>query len=395
MMAMNRYRMRHKASKGHKGAQRVNRLLQCTDRLLAAILISNNFVNILASSLATIIALRFFGDAGVMVATLVLTLVLLVCGEVTPKMLAAMYPERVALMASRILSWMVWLLFPLILAINTISSGILRLFGIKIASMQQEHLSRDELRTLVYESKGILPSQHQGMLLGVLDLDAIEIDHIMIPRNEIIGINLKDSIEIIIEELQNVQYTRLPVYRGDINNVVGFLHMRSVARMVGRDKITKKCIMQEMVSVYYVPSGTSLRMQIYNFQKEKRRVAMVVDEYGDIQGLIALEDILEEIVGKFTTDIGDHYDDILRCKNGDFIIRGTANIREINKTLNWYLPMDGPKTLNGLIMEILEDIPDGRACVVVNRYRIEILTLSGNKVEKARIMDVTSVDPIK
>lgn len=386
MMALNRYRLRHKARTGHKGAQRVVRLLKRTDRLLSAILIGNNFINILASSLATMVALRLFGDAGVVIATLVLTFALLIFGEVTPKMLAAMYPERVALMASVVLGVLMKLFYPLTVAINGVSVGLLRLFGVKTALAPQDNLSQEELRTLVHEAGGLLPQQRQGMLLGVLDLDMVDVDHIMIPRNEIVGIDLDDDIETILLRLQNVQHTRLPVYRGDINNMVGLLHIRSVARMISQNAVTKEKIQEEMASPYYVPEGTPLHTQLYNFQKEKRRLAIVVDEYGDIQGLVALEDILEEIVGKFTTDVDDNSDEIILRKDGSFTIKGTANVWEINKTLGWTLPIDGPKTFNGLITEVLEVIPDGRSCIVIGPYCIEILTLSGNKVETARVV---------
>jgi len=326
MMALNRYRLRHKAKMGHKGALRVVNLLKRTDRLLSAILIGNNFINILASSLATMIALRLFGDAGVVVSTLVLTLVLLIFGEVTPKMLAAMYPEKIALFASRVLAVLMRLFHPLTIAINNISVGLLRLFGVKTSASSQDHLSQEELRTLVYEAGGLLPRKRQGMLLGVLDLDSVDVDHIMIPRNEIVGIDLEDDLPAILSFLKNVQHTRLPVYRGEINNMVGLLHMRNVARMISQNAVTKERIESAMQQPYYVPEGTPLNTQLYNFQTEKRRLAIVVDEYGDIQGLIALEDILEEIVGKFTTDIDDSNEDIISRPDGSYIIDGTANI---------------------------------------------------------------------
>ncbi len=385
MMALNRYRLRHQAKKGSKGAKRVMRLLQRTDRLLSAILIGNNFINIFASSLATMVALHLFGDAGIVIATIFLTFVLLIFGEVTPKMFAAMHPERIALTASPVLSILMKLLYPMTITINAVSVGILRLFGVKTSSVPQDHLSQEELRTLLHEAGGLLPRKRQVMLLGVLDLDAVDVDHIMIPRNEIVGIDLDNNIEDILLTLKEVQHTRLPVYQGDTNKVVGLLHIRSVARMIAQNAVTKKRIREEMDAPYYVPEGTPLNTQLYNFQKEKRRLAFVVDEYGDIQGLVALEDILEEIVGKFTSDVDDSNDDVIPRTDGGFTIKGTANIWEINKLLNWDLPIDGPKTLNGLIMEVLEVIPDGLSCLMIEHYCIEILTLSGNKVETARI----------
>ncbi len=385
MMALNRYKIRHKAKLGNRAAIRVGKLLKRTDHLLSIILIANNFINILVSSLATMIALRLFGDAGIFIATIALTFSLLIFGEVTPKMVATMYPERLALIASFPLKLLIKIIYPFMMIINGISTGLIRLMGINPQNAQQDHLSQEELRTLVHESGSRLTQKRQGMLLGVLDLDAIDVDQIMTPRNEITGIDLDDDIDTIVKTMQKIQHTRLPVYRGDINNVIGVLHMRNTAQMVGSRIVTKKAIEQAMSSPYYVPEGTSLHTQLYNFQKEKHRLAMVVDEYGDIQGLVTLEDILEEIVGKFTTDVETKESDITLYADGNTLIKGAANIREINKTLNWDLPCDGPKTLNGLITETLEDIPEGLACVEIGDYQIEILELAENKVKSAKV----------
>ena len=388
VMAVNRYRLKHKARKGHRAARRVMKLLQRTDRLLSAILVGNNFVNILASSIATIIALRLFGDAGIAIATVALTFLLLIFGEVTPKTWAAMHPERVAFVASGPLRLFMKVCLPVVIVINSLSLFLLRLVGVKVSKVTSDQLNQEELRMVVRESSALLPQKRQGMLLGVLDLDEVKVDHIMTPRNEIIGINIDDDMEAILALLGKVEYTRLLVYQGDINNVFGIFHMRSLAKLMQSQGITREQIMKEIAVPYYIPEGTPLHTQLYNFQQEKHRLAIVVDEYGDIQGLVTLEDILEEIVGKFTTDMDDFHEEVMPSTDtdGGFIIKGTANIREINKALNWRLPTDGPKTFNGLITETLEEIPSGNTCLTIGEYRVEILTLADNKIKSARVM---------
>ncbi|WP_211824448.1 HlyC/CorC family transporter [Kistimonas asteriae] len=386
MMALNRYRLRHKARSGNRAAKRTSELLDRTDRLIGVILIGNNFVNILASAIATIIAVRMWGDAGIAIATFTLTLVVLVFGEVTPKTLAALHPEKVAFPASLILKPLLKLFYPLVLVVNGISNVLLRCLGVDTSKGGTDQLSQEELRTVVHEAGGLIPGTRRGMLLGILDLEKVSVDDIMIPRNEVVGIDIEDAIDEILEQLRTAQHTRLPIYKGDINNIIGILHMRKVARLLSLDEVNRAALLNETRDAYFVPEGTPLHTQLFNFQKEKRRTAIVVDEYGDVMGLVTLEDILEEIVGEFTTDVASNNRDITPQPDGSFIIDGTATIRDINKALEWHLPVDGPKTLNGLVTEHLEEIPDTSVCITISgRYRMEILQIRDNRVRSVRV----------
>ncbi|MCL6415865.1 HlyC/CorC family transporter [Aestuariirhabdus sp. Z084] len=385
MMALNRYRLKHLAQKGHSGAQRASRLLERPDRLIGIILIGNNFVNIFASVIATVIAVRLWGDAGIAIATGALTLVILIFAEVTPKTLAALHPERIAFPASILLTPLLWLLYPAVWLVNIITNGLLRVLGVNPEATTEHHLNADELRTVVHESKQKLPRKRQGMLLNILDLEKVSVDHIMIPRNEINGIDIEDDLAVIVEQLRASQHTRMPIFKGDINNLIGLLHMRNFSRFLIREEQSKAALLQEAKDPYFVPENTPLHTQMFNFQKEKQRLGFVVDEYGDVQGMITLDDILEEIVGEFTTDVADINQDITPRSDGSFHIDGTATIREINKTLNWELPVDGPKTLNGLIVERLESIPETNICLSIGEYRIETVLIKDNMIKTANL----------
>ncbi|MBN7771450.1 HlyC/CorC family transporter [Marinobacter daepoensis] len=383
MMSLNRYRLKHMAKTGHKGARRAQGLLNRTDQLIGVILIGNNFVNIFASSIATVIAIRLWGDAGIAIATVLLTIVILIFAEVTPKTLAALFPEKIAFPASHILGPLLKLLYPLVWTVNLFTTGILRLLGISSAQASEDHLSREELRTVVNEAGALIPARHKDMLVSILDLENVTVTDIMVPRNEVVGIDLDDDTDTILRQLRNSQHTRLPVFKGDINNIQGILHLRSAARLLQEPEINKAMIMQLCQEPYFIPESTALNTQLLNFQKAKRRFGMVVDEYGDVLGLATLEDILEEIVGEFTTDYAATSPDIIPQEDGTHIIDGSAAVRAINKTLEWDLPTDGPKTLNGLITETLENIPDTNVCLKVNGYRIEVLQIKDNVVKAA------------
>lgn len=385
MMAINRYRLRHLVRKGDRAAKRTSRLLDRPDRLIGVILIGNNFVNILASALATIIATRVWGDSGLAIATLGLTLIVLIFGEVTPKTVAAMYPEKVAFPASVILSPLLKLMYPVVVALNWVCGLLLRPFGIKPGESKHDQLNAEELRTLVNDPGMILTQKRRGMLLGILDLERVRVDDIMVPRNEVIGLDLDDDIKDIIDQLHDCQHTRLPVFRGDVNNIVGMLHMRKVARLLTREEVNKAMLMQETIEPYYVPESTPLHTQLLNFQKTKERVALVVDEYGEIMGLVTLEDILEEIVGDFTTDVSDSSQDITPQKDGTYIIDGSASLRDINRLLGWSLPTDEARTLNGLITEEMETIPDSSVCLKVGNYKLEIMMVKDNRVKSVKV----------
>lgn len=387
MMTLNRYRLRHLVKKKHRGAMMAEQLLNRPDRLIGVILIGNNFVNILASSIATVIAMRLWGDSGIAIATGALTLVILIFGEVTPKTLAAIRPEVVAFPASFVLRPLLVALYPFVWLVNYVSNGLLRMVGVTAEQAGSDHLSREELRTVVTEAGAILPKRHKGMLLSILDLEEVTVDDIMIPKHEVVGIDLDENIDEIVKFLRSAQHTRLPVFKSDLNAPVGVLHLRKISRLMMDDELHKEKIMQQAVEPYFIPEGTPLHIQLMNFQKAKRRMGFVVDEYGDVQGIVTLEDILEEIVGEFTTDFAaTSSQDIHPQEDGSFIIDGLATIRDINKALKWHLPSKGPKTLNGLITEHLEYIPEHNLCVKIGSYRIETLQIKDNLVKTARVI---------
>ena len=384
MMALNRYRLRHLARAKHKGALRASRLLERPDRLIGLILLGNNFVNILASALATVIALRLVGEAGIAVAAGLLTLVILIFAEVAPKTLAALNPERIAFPAAFVLEPLLKALEPLVAAINWLANGLLRLIRVRVDRGDTD-LSTEELRTVVNEAGAIISQRHRQMLVSILDLEKVTVDDIMVPRNEINGVDLEDPIEDIVELLTHSQHTRLPVYRGDINDVEGILHLRRFIRLWEHDELTEALLLEYAEEPYFVPAGTPLHTQLRNFQRRHQRIALVVDEYGDIDGLVTLDDLLEEIVGEFTTDPADTSLDVHPQTDGTYLIDGTANVRELNRTMKWELPIDGPKTLNGLILEHLEAIPEPGTSMLIAGYPVEIVHTTGNAVRTARI----------
>lgn len=385
MLSLNRYRMKHLVKQKHRGAQRASKLLENPDRLIGVILIGNNFVNVLASSLATIIAIRLWGESGIFVASLLLTAVLLIFADMTPKTIGAMYPETIAYPSSFLLHWLLRPLHPIVWILSGISNYLVRLLGFKPKSSTHHQLSQDELRTLVDESATQMPAQRQSMLLNVLDLEKVTVNDIMIPRNEVTGVDLDGDVDAIMTTLLNSQHTRLPVFTGDLNNVVGMLHMRNAAKWMQMDNPNKAELMQLTHEAYFVPESTVLPTQLVNFQKNKHRIAIVVDEYGEIKGLITLEDILEEIVGNFTTNLSEETPDIYPQNDGTYVLEGTTPIRDINRALGWHLPTDGPKTLNGLLMEELENIPDTQVGIRLYGYCAEILQTKDNLIKSVRM----------
>jgi Mg2+/Co2+ transporter CorB len=350
------------------------------------ILLGNNFVNIMASAIATIIALRLIGEEGIMVATLLLTVVILIFAEITPKTLAALHPERFAFPATLLIRPLLKVLYPVVWAINTIPSAMLSLMGVRQRSLDSQHLSSDELRTVVNEAGSLIPQRHQEMLLSILDLEQATVEDIMIPRNEIVGIDLDSDWESIQQQLATSQHTRLPVYRGDIDNVLGFVHLRNVLAISTNRTPTREDLEGVIREAYFVPEGTPLNTQLINFQSQRRRIGLVVDEYGDIRGLVTLEDILEEIVGEFTTDpAAAASQDIQPQEDGSYLVDGSTSIRDLNRVLQWSLPTSGPKTLNGMITEYLEAIPDPGTSLLLEGYPIEILQIANNSVKTVRI----------
>ncbi|WP_158161808.1 HlyC/CorC family transporter [Grimontia hollisae] len=389
MMALNRYRLRHLSNQGHKGAKRVEKLLERPDRLIGLILIGNNLVNILASAIATILGMRLFGDLGVAIATGGLTLVILVFAEVTPKTLAALYPEKVSYTSSFLLNVLMKVLYPLVWIINGITNGFLKLMGLATSHDGKDHLSSEELRTVVNEAGGLIPRRHQSMLLSILELEEITVDDIMVPRNEITGINVNDDWKAIMRQLTHAPHGRMVLYRDSIDEVVGMLRVREAYRMMVENEFNKENLLRAADEVYYIPEGTPLNVQMLKFQRNKQRIGLIVDEYGDIIGLVTLEDILEEIVGEFTTSLSPSLaEEITALPDGSFMIDGTANIRDLNKSLNWDLPTDGPRTLNGLILEHLEDIPSSQLSIEVEGHQMEIIEVAENMIKQVKILPV-------
>lgn len=385
ILSLNRYRLRHMAKEGHRGAKRVSNLLSRPDRLLGTILIGNNFVNILASSIATVLAIKLYGEAGIAIATIGLTIALLIFGEITPKTLAALHPEKVAYPASLPLQLLLKVFYPLVILLGWISNGLLRMLGVDPASKSDDALTTEELRSVVRESGHELPKNRQSMLLGILDLERVTVNDIMIPRNEVVGINLQDDLTTIIDQLRTTTHTRLPVFKQDINQVEGIVHMRELTQLLTHDELTIESLLRACSEPYFIPESTPLSTQLFNFQKQKLRIGMVVDEYGDVLGVVTLEDILEEIVGDFNEQDTSRSPEIQPQDDGTQVIDGAAYVREINKALGWHLPVDGPKTLNGLITEAMESIPESAVCLKMGAYRLEILQSSENRVKSVRI----------
>jgi len=388
MMRVNRYRLKSIANsddKKSKSAKRVQRLLEKPDRLLGLILIGNNFVNILAATMAAIVAERLWGTPGVFIASLGLTFIVLIFAELTPKTLAALYPEDFAYPTSVLLKPLLKLLYPFVWLINSIANWILSLFGVKLSDADDEKLDADELRAIVTEASPMIPTRHQKMLLNILNLERSTIEDIMVPRKEINGINLQDSWEEIITALKNCQHTRIIVFDGEIDNPKGILHARDLVNLVTSDKLTREILIKAISDVYYVPEGTPLHTQLLNFQRKKERIGAVVDEYGDIQGLVTLEDILEEIVGEFTTDLAAAQEEIKKQPDGSILIDCSINVREVNKSLNWSLPTDGPKTINGLITEFLEFLPEEGYGFRLHGYPMVVTSVDEHKLDWVRV----------
>jgi len=385
LMSVNRYRLRHRARAGHRGARLAEALLARPDRLIGLILLGNNLVNFSAASLVAIIALKVGGQPAVAIGTVALTLVVLVFSEAAPKTLAALHPERLAYPAAYIYYPLLKVVYPIVWLTNVASNGVLYLIGIRQNATEGYALSREELRTVVYEAGARISSRYRQMLLSILDLEKVTVDDVMVPHNEIVGIDLDDDMVEIMKTIGETEHTRLPVYRDNIDQVIGLLHLRRLANIVDQSGFSKSSIESLLMEPYFVPEGTPLSTQLVQFQKSNQRLALVVDEYGDIQGMVTLEDILEEIVGEFTTAPTDSVDEIVKERDGCYLIAGSANIREINKSLHWDLPTEGPKTMNGLILETLETIPAPGTCLKLSAYPIEIVDSNDNRVTLVRV----------
>ena len=386
LMRMNRYRLRHQARAGDRGARLAEALMQRPDRIIGLILFGNNLVNFFAASVVAVFAQRLGGPPAVLLGSFIFTLVVLIFAEVTPKTLAALHPERLARPAAFVYYPLLKLTYPLIWLINVFSNGILRLFGVRPDSPDHELLSIDELRLLVNESATLLPQKRHKMLMAILELEQITVDDIMVPHNEIVGVDLDDPRKEILATIRQSSFTRLPVFHDSIDNVVGMLHLKRLVQDGSLEQLQKHQLRQLVEEPYFVPEGTPLHRQLVQFQRLRQRTALVVDEYGDIQGLVTLEDILEEIVGEFTSEpLPAHADVRPDTESDGYVVNASANVRALNRMMNWHLPTDGPKTLNGLILEQLETIPKPGTGLKLSDYPVEILQTSDNVVKTVRI----------
>lgn len=380
LMTLNRYRLQHLVKDGHRGAIRAQQLLRRPDRLIGLILLGNNFVNILASSLTTVIALRLGGETAIAAAAGLLTLVVLIFAEVAPKTLATMHPENIAFPASWIFVPLLRLLYPVVWVVNTVANFLLKLMGFDPSKQTEDTLSKEELRTIVTEAGSLLPERYQNMLIGILDLESATVEDVMVTRNEIFGIDLDDPMKEIIEQIRNSPHTHIPVFKKSIDRVIGMLHLRPVLTSLNDPAFDKKHLTSRLNKTYFIPESTPLHRQLLNFRSEQERIGMVVDEYGEVQGLVTLEDLLQEIVGEITPGSPE----IQLQDDGSYLVDAGITIRELNRFTHWNLPTEGPKTLNGLIIEFLETIPEPGTSTSLFDYRLEILEVNDHAVKSVK-----------
>ena len=381
MMAINRYRLKHLVQEKNKSAKRVSKLLERTDRLLGVILIGNNFTHTLATALATVIAIRIWSDNAVLAVTVFMTIVMIIFAEVMPKTIAALKPESVALPASHLLKPLSKVLSPLITLVSFVSNGTARLFGIDLDSANKDELKPEELRTLL-QTSGV-PKRQEEMLMGIFDMDNLSVNDVMIPKNEIIGIDINDSLDSILNSLQEIDFTYIPCYEDSIDNILGFLSLNKKADFLVKGDQSKDSLKEELQDPLFVPENTALYKQLTNFQSTGRRVGVIVDEYGDIEGIITLRSILEVIVGEISESMEKM--DILPQADGTFLIEGGMMIRDINRRLKWDLPIEGPKTLSGLILEEIQTIPDTNVGLTLEGYRLETVLIKENVIKLAKL----------
>lgn len=385
LMVLNRYRLRHLAKTGHRGAKQAQKLLEKPDRLIGLILLGNNIVNILIAQLSAYVGYRLHGEVGIAIATFILIFAILIFAELTPKTLAALHAEKLALPAAIIYTPLLAITYPFVWTVNLFSNSLLRLFGVNVKENPLISLTHDELRTVVTDKGTSISSEHQQMLLGILDLEEVTVEDIMIPKNEIFVIDLEDDWEDIITQLKNTSYTRIPICRGGIDNVVGFLHLRKLLLNTLHKDLELADLEQALREPYFIPEGTNLKKLLYELKNKKRRSSLVVDEFGDIQGLVTLEDLLEEIVGEFTNDPATYDIEIHPQEDGTYVVDGGTHVRDINKALAWELHDHGPKTINGLVLERMESIPKAGTSVLIDGYPIEVVQIQNNAVRTVRI----------
>ena len=385
LMSVNRYRLANLARQGNKRASLVMRLLEKPDRLIGLILFGNNLANILIAQLATFLGYRLYGDAGIAAATGILTFMMLIFAELAPKTLSALHPQAVAMPAALIYTPLMVLLYPLVRVITLFANALLKALGVSSSAETVNPLNREELRTVLASSGRHIPEQYQDMLLGILDLEKKTVEDIMIPRSEIVGIDLEADLDEIEEQLLNTNYTRIPVYHGDVNKITSVIHVRDVLPLAKENEMTKEALIKTGHAPFYVPENSTLLHALAEFKNRKRRLGLIVDEYGDVQGLVTLEDLLEEIVGEFTSDPATYDLDVERQPDGSVIADGGCHIRELNRALGWRLNEDGPKTINGVVLEYLESIPEKGTCILLDGHPLEVIKTRQNAVKAVRI----------
>lgn len=385
LMTLNRYRLRHLARSGHRGARITERLLRRPDRLIGCILLGNNLVNIAAASLTTLLSLRLGGESAVAAGTLILTVVILIFAEVAPKTMAALYPQRLALPAAFIYWPLLKLTYPIVWTLNLIANGVLRLLGIRPPSGADDALSSEELKTVVAEAGAMIPRRHQRMLLSILDLEKIAVDDVMVPRAEVEGVDLADPWEEVVQDVRDSRHSWLPVWRDDIDNIIGLLHVRTVIAQLTTGRLDEQALIARLDDPYFIPEGTSLNKQLVNFQRSRLRIALVVDEYGDVQGLVTMEDILREIVGELGTEQTVPDDQVTREADDCYLVSAAMSLRTLNRLMNWRFPTDGPRTLNGLILERLETIPPSGSTFELVGYPVEIVDTAEHSIRTVRV----------
>jgi len=384
LMTLNRYRLRHLVKLNHSGAIRANQLLQRPERVLGLILLCNNFVNNFASSIATVIAIRLYADeeSSVAIAAGILTIVMLIFSEVTPKTLAAIKPEPLALPAAWIYTLLLKVLYPIVWFVNLFVSLFLRIAGVDVKKNRHATLNKDELKSIISDAESLMPTRYQKMLMGILDLESATVEDIMTPRNEIIGIDLELPIENIIARIKTSPHTRLPVYKISIDRIIGFIHLRKILALLNQENFDKQTIINLLDKPSFIPESTSVHNQMHRFKHEKIRIGLVIDEYGDVQGLVTLDDLLQEIVGELITD-----DVAVRTQSdGSYLVDANITIRELNRVTQWSLPTEGPKTLNGLIIEFMETIPETGTSIRLHEYLLEIIKRDENSVKLVKFL---------
>ena len=382
MMAINRYRLKHLVKEKNKSAKRVSRLLEKTDRLLGVILIGNNFTHTLSTALATVVAIRIWSDNAVLAVTVFMTIIMIIFAEVMPKTIAALKPESIAFPSSYLLKPLSKILSPLITLVSFISNNVTKLMGIDLDNANKDELKPEELRTLL-QTSGV-PKRQEEMLMGIFDMDNLSVNDVMIPKNEIIGIDLNDEIKDIVKQLQEIDFTYVPCYEDTIDNIQGFLSLNKKAEFLGSETKSIRSLKDELREPLFVPENTPLYKQLANFQSSGRRVGLIVDEYGDIEGIITLRSILEIIVGEITTESIERMD-IMPQADGSYLVDGSMMIREVNRRLEWELPTEGPKTLSGLILEEIQTIPDTNVGLSIENYRIETVLIKDNVIKLAKV----------